>query len=153
MHRWWWGTGTAQSCGCPVPGGARGHGGALDSLRCWSHPAPGRGWSQVVFRVLKPFHVSLSQHRSTLPVSFWGVSHMFCTHWCCFRPYKMKWSVPAARRGLQRRSCSAGSWRPTSRYGAAPGRGAAMGNDKILLQSKSTYFPAKFSASFLFCFC
>lgn len=34
----------------------------------------------------------------------------------CFRPCRMKWRVTAVRCGLRRRSCSAGSWRPTSRY-------------------------------------
>ena len=50
----WWGPGTAaQSCGCPIPGGAPGQvGWDLGSLSWWGAALPtAGGWNSMIFKV------------------------------------------------------------------------------------------------------
>lgn len=85
---------------------------------------------------------------------------MFLTcvlHPCCCRPCRTRWRITVGRFMMLRGGSSATSSRPRNRYNywglsSPPEQGGAMVKNNPLLQSKSTYFPAKFSASLLFCF-
>jgi len=56
----------AQSCGCPIPGGAPGHGWALGSLS-WEYPAHGRGWNWMGVELpSNPFYGSISPSQGDL---------------------------------------------------------------------------------------
>lgn len=82
-------------------------------------------------------------------------SRVFCIPCCRCRPCRTRWRITVGRFMMLRGGSSSKSWRLSSRYwllSPSPEQGGAMVKKNPFLQSKSTYFPAKFSASFLFCF-